>query len=156
MVLEESGPNGNSDSNPMTLYALLTTLEKRGVLDSKLTGHKVSRPAEVQRGEAPDTLVISHESFSVFKPNPIAKVQNVKSSNIAGYIGLRALMTSKYIQMVWRPLDRMEFMVWGLDSFWFELWFYEKSFLNCSCNILQLLFLLRHEALCTWKGNWPS
>ena len=115
--MEEAGPNGNSDTDPMTLYTLLTTLEKRGVLDSKLTGHTVSRPAEVQRGEAPDTMVISHESFSVFKPNPVAKVQNVKASNIAGYIGLRALMSSKYIEMVWRPLDRMEFMVLGLDVF---------------------------------------
>ena len=102
MVLEESGPTGITDSRPMTVYNLLTTLERRGILDSKLQGHKVARPPEVQRGEAADSLTITHEQFSVFKPNPVVKVQQVKASNIAGYIGLRALTSSEYITMVWR------------------------------------------------------
>ena len=104
MVLEETGSSGVSDSSPMTLYALLTMLEKRGVLDAKLTGHKVERPPEVVRGEASDSITIAHEAFSVFRPIPVAQVKQVKASNIAGFIGLRALTSSNFITLAWRPL----------------------------------------------------
>ncbi|CAK9075623.1 unnamed protein product, partial [Durusdinium trenchii] len=99
VVLEETGSSGVSDSSPMTLYALLTMLEKRGVLDAKLTGHKVERPPEVVRGEASDSITIAHEAFSVFRPNPVAQVKQVKASNIAGFIGLRALTSSNFITL---------------------------------------------------------
>ena len=101
-MLEETGAAGTTDTNPRSIFKLMTLLEKRVILDAKLTGHKLERPPEVRRGEAADTMMLTHESFSVFKPNPVAKVQQVKASNIAGWIGLRALSNSNYLTMVWR------------------------------------------------------
>ena len=104
MLLEETSAGGAaSDSFPMSLYKLLKTIEERGVVDYTVTGHKVMRPGSVQRGETPDTFTITHESHSVFRPNPVA-VKNVKGSNVAGYLGTKALSSSKFLKCVWRPL----------------------------------------------------
>ena len=81
-------------------WDLCQTILSKGFVSNH--SYKVERPPEVRRGEAADTMTITHESFSVFKPNPVAKVQQVKASNIAGWIGLRALTNSTYITMVWR------------------------------------------------------
>lgn len=49
----------------MSLFKLLTTIEKRGAVDFKLTGHKIERPAAVRRGEAADAIDVSHETFGL-------------------------------------------------------------------------------------------
>ena len=46
---------------------------------------------------------VTHQSYSVFKPNPTA-VKNVKGTNVAGLIGVKALANSKFVTLVWRAL----------------------------------------------------
>ena len=101
-MLEEQGSQGISDSKPMSIFQMLIMLEKRGMLDMRLSCHKAERPASVQRGEAADSITIEHEAYSVFKPNPVQN-KHVKQSNLAGFIGLRVLQSSQYLAMVWRP-----------------------------------------------------
>lgn len=56
VVFEESTAekSGAVDSSPMDFKTLWAQLETRGHLNLKLTGHKVSRPASVMRGEESD------------------------------------------------------------------------------------------------------
>lgn len=54
VVLEETVANGVADSPPMSLFDLMISLEKQGVLDTKLSGHTLSRPPSVQRGDESD------------------------------------------------------------------------------------------------------
>lgn len=103
MCLEEEGPQGKTDSSPVTLYDLCVLLEKRGVMDFKVTGHEVDRPADVKRGESADRVDVKHVAFSVYKPNPV-QVKHVKASNLAGFINFTKLSESKYLQLVWRAL----------------------------------------------------
>ncbi|CAK9025766.1 unnamed protein product, partial [Durusdinium trenchii] len=80
VVLEETGSRGAADSDAMTIFDLIVMLEKRGLVDLTLTGHKFERPPAVKRGESEDSMVFNHEAFSVYKPNPVQQ-KNVKSSN---------------------------------------------------------------------------
>eukprot|EP00434_Breviolum_minutum_P016192 symbB.v1.2.014268.t1/scaffold1033.1/size247163/6 len=59
VVFEESSSErgGCADSAPMTFHNLMIMLEKKGVFDAKVTGHNVSRPPSVQRGEEADRQV---------------------------------------------------------------------------------------------------
>ena len=82
----------------------MLSMERKGILDCKLTGHTVDRPAAVKRGEERDRIEISHESYSVFKPNSVSAKQ-AKATNIAGLLGFKALNTSNHLQLVWRSLD---------------------------------------------------
>ena len=56
---------GCADSAPMTFHNLIIMMEKKGVFDSKVTGHSVTRPPAVQRGEESDRQAVMN-SF-VFK-----------------------------------------------------------------------------------------
>ena len=76
-------------------------MERKGVLDVKLTGHAFDRPAAVKRGEERDRIEVTHEAFSLFKPNMVT-TRNAKSTNIAGLIGFKTLSASDHMQLVWR------------------------------------------------------
>ena len=103
VVLEEQTGQGPQDTQPMSLYDLITLLEKRNIVDFTITGHKVERPASVCRGEAKDTFQVTHDAYSVYKPNAV-QLKAVKAGNLAGVIGTKSLSSSKYISMVWRIL----------------------------------------------------
>ena len=103
MVLEEQTGQGPQDTQPMSLYDLITLLEKRNIVDFTITGHKIERPASVCRGEAKDTFQVTHDAYSVYKPNAV-QLKAVKAGNLAGVIGTKSLLSSKYISMVWRIL----------------------------------------------------
>lgn len=101
VVLEEQTSQGAADSQPMSLYALMVSMEKKGHLDTKLTGHLVDRPPAVKRGEDRDHIQVTHEAFSVFRPNAV-NVKSAKSTNMAGLIGNKVLSASAHLQLVWR------------------------------------------------------
>ncbi|CAK9067064.1 Uncharacterized protein SCF082_LOCUS34017, partial [Durusdinium trenchii] len=94
VVLEETGSRGAADSDAMTIFDLIVMLEKRGLVDLTLTGHKFERPPAVKRGESEDSMVFNHEAFSVYKPNPVQQ-KNVKSSNVAGFLQYQTLTKSR-------------------------------------------------------------
>ncbi|CAK9049972.1 unnamed protein product, partial [Durusdinium trenchii] len=98
VVLEEQSTQGPADSAPMSFFQLVLSMERKGILDCKLTGHTVDRPAAVKRGEERDRIEISHESYSVFKPNSVSAKQ-AKATNIAGLLGFKALNTSNHLQL---------------------------------------------------------
>lgn len=64
-MFEESSAErgGCADSAPMTFHNLMIMLEKKGVFDAKVTGHNVSRPPSVQRGEESDRQVLMNSFF---------------------------------------------------------------------------------------------
>ena len=64
-MFEESSTErgGCADSAPMTFHNLMIMLEKKGVFDAKVTGHNVSRPPSVQRGEESDRQVLMNSFF---------------------------------------------------------------------------------------------
>ena len=103
VIMEEQGSSGAQDSAPMTLHEAMVMMEKRGMIDLKVSGHSVERPAAVKRGDEPDTLEVSHQSYLVFKPNPVT-VKNVKGSNIAGFVGFKVLSSSRFLKLVWSSL----------------------------------------------------
>ena len=51
---ENASAGGVSDGKPMSIFALMVQLERQGVLDLKLSCHKVQRPPAVVRGEDED------------------------------------------------------------------------------------------------------
>ena len=104
VVLEEQTSQGPADSNPMTLFELVLMLERKGILDTKITGHGVDRPPSVKRGEETDRLEVVHESYSLFKPNAVT-IKTAKSTNIAGLAGYKVLSASNYLVLVWRLLE---------------------------------------------------
>lgn len=55
--MEEQTARGPTDGSPTTLYDIVVKLEKQGCLDLKVTGHTISRPPSVQRGEESDRPV---------------------------------------------------------------------------------------------------
>lgn len=85
----------------MSMNKLLLSMERRGILDCKLTEHQMDRPAAVKRGEERDRIEINHEAYSLFKPNA-ATSKNAKSTNLAGLIGYKRLSGSAHLQLVWR------------------------------------------------------
>ena len=103
MVFEEQGPQGVTDTAPMTLYELYLMLENRGIIDFRITRRDVDRPSEVKKGNAADMLEVKHNAYSVYKPNPVQQ-KNVKSSNLAGFLNFQNLEKSTYLQLVWRAL----------------------------------------------------
>lgn len=119
VVLEEQGTQGASDGPPSSLFTLIVQLEKRGLLDLKLTGHKIDRPPDVKRGESADRIDVIHETYSVFKPGQVA-LKTAKQTNLAGLIGYKALSSSQYLTLVWRYLDARLYILllcwldWGL------------------------------------------
>ena len=128
----------------MSLFQLVLSFEKRGHLDLKITGHAIDRPANVQRGEAPDCVNVTHQAHSVFKPNAVA-ARHVKGTNIAGLIGNKCLAASQYLTMVWRFLGLcLRSFGFLLKSFLFDFWWWVSL-----CNPTP-----RNEALCSWKGRW--
>ena len=104
VVLEEQTSQGPADSNPMTLFELVLMLERKGILDTKITGHGVDRPPSVKRGEETDRLEVVHESYSLFKPDAVT-IKTAKSTNIAGLAGYKVLSASNYLVLVWRLLE---------------------------------------------------
>lgn len=106
VVLEETGSRGAADSDAMTIFDLIVMLEKRGLVDLTLTGHKFERPPAVKRGESEDSMVFNHEAFSVYKPNPVQQ-KNVKSSNVAGFLQYQTLTKSRFLTLAWRILEYM-------------------------------------------------
>ena len=71
VVLEEQGTQGASDGPPSSLFTLIVQLEKRGLLDLKLTGHKIDRPPDVKRGESADRIDVIHETCLLYtSPSP--------------------------------------------------------------------------------------
>eukprot|EP00435_Cladocopium_sp_Y103_P057161 s717_g19.t1 len=107
VVLEEQSRQGPADSAPMTAYELIVSMEKKGILDCKLTGHAFDRPAAVKRGEERDRIEVTHEAFSLFKSNAVT-TKRAKSTNVTGLIGYQALSNSQYVQLVWRTLGSFE------------------------------------------------
>lgn len=101
--MEEQTSSGNVDSSPTTLFDLLVSLEKRGVLDLKVTGHRVDRPSDVKRGESMDRIEVTHESYSVFKPTNVA-LKTMKQTNMAGVLGFKSLLASRQLVLVWSHL----------------------------------------------------
>lgn len=99
--MEESTSQGPADSAPMSLYQMIHSFEKRGVLDLSVTGHTVDRPASVKRGEEPDRIEVQHEAFSVFRPNAVT-ARACKGTNVAGFLGYKPLEASNCLQLVWR------------------------------------------------------
>ncbi|CAK9077334.1 unnamed protein product [Durusdinium trenchii] len=99
----EQSPQGLRDIGPMTVYKLLVSFEKRGILDLKLTGHSAERPPAVQRGEQHDSIVVSHSTHSVFRPAGV-QAAKLKGTNLAGFIGFKKLASSQYLCLVWRSL----------------------------------------------------
>ena len=124
MLLEEQGPKGTSDSAPMTLYQLYIMLEKRGIVNFKLTSHDCERPAEVQKGNVAYTLEVSHTSHSVYKPNPVQQ-KHVKASNLGGFLNYNTLEKSKYLELVWRNLDHI--YQFSIVSFVFDIPLYPSQ-----------------------------
>ena len=118
MVLEETTSQGPADSQPMSVFQMMVSFEKKGVLDLKVTGHSVDRPPAVKRGEESDKVEVQHQSFSVFKPNTVT-AKNCKSTNVAGLLGFKALSSSQYLQLVWRALVGLLFWIY----FGFVRWF---------------------------------
>ena len=57
-----------TDSAPMTFKKLMNDLERQGVLDLTVAGHKLSRPSGVLRGDEPDrhSSVLNLFSGSVY------------------------------------------------------------------------------------------
>eukprot|EP00438_Fugacium_kawagutii_P018576 Skav220207 [mRNA] locus=scaffold2858:206317:210868:- [translate_table: standard] len=104
VVLEEQSAQGLVDTGPMSIFELVLSFEKRGHLDLKMTGHNIERPANVQRGEAPDSIVVSQTQHSVFKPTAV-QAKSVKGTNVASFLGGKTLRSSQYLTMVWRLLD---------------------------------------------------
>ncbi|CAK9111498.1 Uncharacterized protein SCF082_LOCUS51755 [Durusdinium trenchii] len=98
VVLEETTSQGAADTAPMRRYDLIVMLEKKGILDTSVTGHAVDRPAEVKRGEEQDRVEVVHESYSLFKPNNVA-AKTAKATNVAGVVGFKALSSSNYLQL---------------------------------------------------------
>ena len=58
VVFEESSDKGSTDSPPMPLKQLMLNMERQGILDLSVTGHSVSRPPSVLRGEEADRQVV--------------------------------------------------------------------------------------------------
>ena len=56
MVFEATASGGGAptDSAPLTFKKLMNDLERQGVLDLTVAGHKLSRPSGVLRGDEPD------------------------------------------------------------------------------------------------------
>lgn len=79
----------------------MVSLEKRGLLDLKVTGHKVDRPSDVKRGESSDKIEVQHESYSVFRPAAV-QLKTLKQTNVAGYVGTTSLSSSRFLALVWR------------------------------------------------------
>lgn len=101
VVLEETTSQGQQDSEPMTLFQLIHSFERKGCLDMKVTGHTIDRPASVKRGEENDRIEIQHEAYSVFRPNNV-NAKQCKATNVAGLLGCKSLHASQHVQLVWR------------------------------------------------------
>ncbi|CAK8992499.1 Uncharacterized protein SCF082_LOCUS3131, partial [Durusdinium trenchii] len=97
----ETTSQGTQDTAPMTIYHMIHSFEKRGILDLKVTGHSIERPPAVRRGEEADRLEVQHEAHSVFKPNAVTAKQ-CKATNVAGLLGYKSLQASQHLQLVWR------------------------------------------------------
>lgn len=121
-------------------------MEKRGLLDLKVTGHKVDRPVEVKRGESTDRIDVQHESYSVFRPTQV-QVKSLKQTNAAGHIGYKALSASQYLTLVWRSSSANYLMVF----------MYPILFTLCLYFIPFIFFvmLFRYEALLSREDPGP-
>jgi len=62
-----SGGGAPTDSAPLTFKKLMNDLERQGVLDLTVAGHKLSRPSGVLRGDEPDRdSLVLNLFFDVF------------------------------------------------------------------------------------------
>ena len=99
----EKPDNKSEDGSLQTLHELVLSMEKQGLVDLTISGHKVERPAAVKKGLSEDTLDVKHESYSCFRPNAVS-LKNAKYQNFAGVIGVKNLPSSPDLVMVWRSL----------------------------------------------------
>lgn len=150
VVLEETTSQGTQDTAPMTIYHMIHSFEKRGILDLKVTGHSIERPPAVRRGEEADRLEVQHEAHSVFKPNAVTAKQ-CKATNVAGLLGYKSLQASQHLQLVWRtsvlvlthfPFDTLLISLVVVGSY---------TFLFCMFHFNPF----RSEAFCTWESGGP-
>ena len=118
VVLEETTSQGPVDSQPMSVFQMMVSFEKKGVLDLKVTGHLVDRPPAVKRGEESDKIEVQHQAFSVFRPNTVT-AKNCKSTNVAGLLGFKPLSSSQCLQLVWRALVSLLFWRYFVFVRWF-------------------------------------
>lgn len=84
VVLEEQAQGQPAqDSAPTTLFNLMLTLEKRGILDFAVTGHKVQRPSAVQR-ESNQTASQSSTRRSVYTGQTRSKKSRSRLRTLPG------------------------------------------------------------------------
>ena len=89
--LQEQG----SDSNVMGLREALQQIERTGLVDFKLGGHRCERPPAVQQGRDDDHFELQADPSSalLWKPNTIA-VKNLKFTNVASHFVWSKLQSS--------------------------------------------------------------
>ena len=80
-----------TDSAPMTFKKLMNDLERQGVLDLTVAGHKLSRPSGVLRGDEPDR----HSS-----------VLNLFSGGVCNMHDTSMPWQSRFISCTWQVRDR--------------------------------------------------
>ena len=97
----EKPDSKSEDGTVQTLHELVLSLEKQGLVDLTISGHKVDRPAAVKKGISEDTLDVQHQSYSCYRPNAVA-LKNAKYQNFAGVVGVKNLSSSPQLELVWR------------------------------------------------------
>ena len=89
------GQENGTDSEVMSLRDALQKVERGGLVDFKLGGHRCERPPEVQQGRADDRFVITSdpENPLLWKANAV-QVRNFKQNNIASHFPYSKLKDS--------------------------------------------------------------
>ncbi|CAE7889335.1 unnamed protein product [Symbiodinium microadriaticum] len=97
-VMLEKPDSKSEDGTVQTLHELVLSLEKQGLVDLTISGHKVDRPAAVKKGISEDTLDVQHQSYSCYRPNAVA-LKNAKYQNFAGVVGVKNLSSSPQLEL---------------------------------------------------------
>ena len=82
----------------MTLRHCLQGVEKSGMIEYLLGGHKCARPASVQQGNSDDFFQISPdpENELVWKPSAV-QVKHLKAANLASHFPFTLLDASPLV-----------------------------------------------------------
>ena len=100
----------------MSLRAALQQIEKTGMIDYTVGGHKCERPGEVVQGHADDRFQISPDPDQalLYRSNAVA-AKNLKFNNLASFFTFQALEASPLVLAPWLDCSvRRRSQVWRL------------------------------------------
>ena len=90
-ISQEAG----ADSALQPFRCILQHIEKQGVVDYHVGGHKVSRPQSVQQGKEDDRFEVAPDETGpiIWRPQAIQS-KNLKATNVASHFAYSALTAS--------------------------------------------------------------